>query len=297
MRDAAGQPAPSRGNHRDMKIALFGINNGPCAFPATATAVARAAESAGFESLWTGEHVILPDPQVPPSPVAPGFPMLDPAISIAFLAAHTKTIRLGTGIIILPQRNPVVLAKQLASADVLSGGRLIFGIGIGYLKPEFEAIGAPFDHKGPRAEEYLAAMIALWSMDKPRFEGKWVRFSGVDARPRPVQKPHPEIVFGGHTAEAYSRAVRLARGWYGFALDVDGAAKCIEGVRSACAKANRKFEDIEISVTPRGAVDRDSAKRFADLGVSRLILLQRANDESGILKQISDTERELIGKV
>jgi probable F420-dependent oxidoreductase len=280
-----------------MKIALFGINNGPCAFPATAAAVARAAESAGFESLWTGEHVILPDPQVPPSPVAPGYPMLDPAISIAFLAAHTQKIRLGTGIIILPQRNPVVLAKQLASADVLSGGRLIFGIGIGYLKPEFEAIGAPFDQKGPRAEEYLAAMIALWSMDKPHFEGKWVRFSGVDARPRPVQKPHPEIVFGGHTAEAYSRAARLARGWYGFALDVAGAAKCIEGVRAACGRIGRRFEDIEISVTPRGAVDRDTAKQFAELGVSRLILLQRANDESGILKQVSEVERELVGKV
>ena len=127
---------------------MFGINNGSCAFPKCAAAVARAAEQAGFESLWTGEHVILPDPQAPPSPVAPDHPMLDSAISLSFVAAHTTKIRLGTGIIILPQRNPVVLAKELASLDVLSNGRLIFGIGIGYLKPEFEAIGAPFDHKG-----------------------------------------------------------------------------------------------------------------------------------------------------
>jgi probable F420-dependent oxidoreductase len=293
----AGHLRVQHGNHRGMKFGLFGINNGACAFPKTAAAVSRAAESAGFESLWTGEHVILPDPQAPPSPVAPDYPMLDPAVALAFVAAHTQKIRLGTGIIILPQRNPVVLAKQLASTDVLSGGRLIFGIGIGYLKPEFEAIGAPFDHKGSRAEEYLAAMIALWSMDKPRFEGRWVRFSGVDARPRPMQQPHPEIVFGGHTADAYGRAARLARGWYGFALDVDGAARCMEGVRAACAKIGRKFEDIEISVTPRGAVDRDTAKRFADLGVSRLILLQRANDEAGILRQVSEVERDLIGKV
>ena len=157
-----------------MKIGLFGINNGPCAFPKCAAAVAHAAEDAGFESVWTGEHVILPDPQAPPSPVAADYPMLDPAVSLAFVAAHTTKIRLGTGIIILPQRNPVVLAKELASTDVLSNGRLIFGIGVGYLKPEFDAIGAPFDHKGARSEEWLAAMIALWSMPKPEFSGKWI---------------------------------------------------------------------------------------------------------------------------
>ncbi|HEY6418937.1 MAG TPA: LLM class F420-dependent oxidoreductase [Candidatus Binataceae bacterium] len=280
-----------------MKFALFGINNGLCAFPKTAATVARAAEQAGFESLWTGEHVILPDPQAPPSPVAPDFPMLDPTVALAFIAAHTTRIRLGTGIIILPQRNPVVLAKELASADVLSNGRLIFGIGIGYLKPEFEAIGAPFDHKGERSEEFLRAMIALWSMEKPEFSGRWVNFKGVNAMPRPVQKPHPEIVFGGHSPEAFSRAARLAKGWYGFALDLDGTAKCIEGLRAACAKHQRRFEDLEISVSPRVKIDRDTAKRFADLGVHRLILLTRSPDEAGILAMVRETERDLIGKV
>jgi probable F420-dependent oxidoreductase len=280
-----------------MKIALFSINNGPCASPKTAAGVAKAAEQAGFESLWTGEHVILPDPQVPPSPVAPDHPMLDPGISLSFVAANTTKIRLGTGIIILPQRNPVVLAKELASLDVLSNGRLIFGIGIGYLKPEFDAIGAPFDHKGPRTEEYLKAMIALWSMPKPEFNGQWVKFKGVNAMPRPVQKPHPEIVFGGHTKEAYSRAARLAKGWYGFALDLDGTQKCINGVREACKAEGRKFEDIEISITPRAKIDRDMAKRFADLGVHRLILLPRGNDEASILQMVSETSSDLIGKV
>jgi probable F420-dependent oxidoreductase len=225
-----------------MKFGLFGINNGACALPKCAAAVARAAEDAGFESVWTGEHVILPDPQAPPSPVAADYPMLDPAVALAFIAAHTTKIRLGTGIIILPQRNPVVLAKELASTDVLSNGRLIFGIGVGYLKPEFEAIGAPFDHKGARAEEWLAAMIALWSMPKPEFSGKWIKFKGVNAMPRPVQKPHPEIVFGGHSTEAYSRAARLAKGWYGFALDLEATAKCVEGLREACKAARRRFE-------------------------------------------------------
>jgi probable F420-dependent oxidoreductase len=282
-----------------MKFGLFGINNGPCAFPKCAAAVARAAEEAGFESVWTGEHVILPDPQAPPSPVPANYPMLDPAIALAFVAAHTTKIRLGTGIIILPQRNPVVLAKELASTDVLSNGRLIFGIGVGYLKPEFDAIGAPFDHKGARSEEWLAAMIALWSMPKPEFSGRWVKFKGVNAMPRPVQQPHPEIVFGGHTMEAYSRAARLAKGWYGFAQDLDGTAKCVEGLRAACKTAGRRFEEVEVSITPnaRVKVDRDTAKRYADLGVSRLILLQRGTDEAAQLEGVREVERELIGKV
>jgi len=280
-----------------MKFGLFSINNGPCASPKTAAAVAKAAEQAGFASVWTGEHVIVPDPQVPPSPVAPEYPMLDPGISLSFIAANTTTIRLGTGIIILPQRNPVVLAKELASLDVLSNGRLICGIGIGYLKPEFDAIGAPFDHKGPRTEEYLKAMLALWTMAKPEFNGQWVKFKGVNTMPRPVQKPHPEIVFGGHTKEAYSRAARLAKGWYGFAQDLDSTQKCLSGLREACKAEGKKYEDIEISITPRIKVDRDTAKRFADLGVHRLILLPRAEQEAAILAMVSETARDLIGKV
>jgi probable F420-dependent oxidoreductase len=280
-----------------MKIALFGINYGPCADPQVAGQVARAAEAAGFESLWTGEHIVLPDPQVPPSPASPETPFIDSLIALTFVGAHTKTIRLGTGIIILPQRNPVVLAKELASTDVLCGGRLIFGIGIGYLKPEFEAIGAPFDHKGPRSEEFLRAMIALWTMEKPEFHGRFVSFGGVNAMPRPVQKPHPEIVFGGHTRDAFSRAARLAKGWYGFALDLETTVRHIEELKAACKEAARRFEELEISVTPRSRIDRDEARRFADAGVHRLILLHRQNDGAGVLRFVAEGERDLIGKV
>jgi probable F420-dependent oxidoreductase len=280
-----------------MKLALFGINYGPCADPQVAGQVARAAEVAGFESLWTGEHIVLPDPQVPPSPAPPETPFIDSLIALTFVGAHTKTIRLGTGIIILPQRNPVVLAKEIASTDVLCGGRLIFGIGIGYLKPEFEAIGAPFDHKGPRSEEFLRAMIALWTMEKPEFHGRFVSFGGVNAMPRPVQKPHPEIVFGGHTRDAFSRAARLAKGWYGFALDLETTMRHIEELKAACKEAGRRFEELEISVTPRSRIDRDEARRFADAGVHRLILLHRQNDGGGVLRFVAECERDLIGKV
>ena len=142
-----------------MKLGLYGINLGVCVDPEAAAAVARAAEGAGFDSVWTAEHVVLPDPQTPDSPIPAQTPLLDPAVALAHLAAHTRTIWLATGIIILPQRNPVVLAKELASLDVLSGGRLIFGAGAGYLASEFAAIGAAFDDRGERMDEYIEAIL------------------------------------------------------------------------------------------------------------------------------------------
>src|SRR5438132_9740598 len=286
-----------------MKIGLFATNIGPCAAPDALARVAQAAEGAGFESLWTGEHVVLPDPQAPPSPLPPEFPMLDPTVALTILAAHTTKVRLGTGIIILPQRNPLVLAKELASLDVLSAGRLTFGIGIGYLKAEFDALGVPFAEKGARTEEYLGAMLAIWTMEQPRFQGRFVAYGGVQARPQPAQKPHPPIVFGGRTDTAYSRAARLASGWYGFALDVDGAKQCIDGVRAACERQGRRFDELEISVTPkpereRLLLDRADAERFAALGVDRLIVYSpRARNEASLLALIDEAEKNLIGKV
>lgn len=262
-----------------MRFGFFGINFGACAQPATAIAVAKAAEGAGFDSLWTGEHVVLPDPQVPPSPVPPLVPMLDPAVALAALSQHTSRVKLGTGIIILPQRNPLVLAKELASLDVVSGGRLIFGVGVGYLEAEFRALGVPFEDKGARTMDSLRAMQAIWTQAKPAYAGRFTSFSGIDAHPRPVQKPHPPIVFGGHTAPAFRRAVEIAAGWYGFALDVEAAARCSEGLRVAASRHERDPGQaaLEISVTPpAGLPDIDTVKRYEDLGVDRLILMPAA---------------------
>jgi probable F420-dependent oxidoreductase len=256
-----------------MRFGLFGINIGPCASGLTSTRVAQAAEAAGFESVWTGEHVVLPDPQVPPSPMPPQSPLLDPAVTLAVVATATTRLRLGTGIIILPQRNPLLLAKELASVDVVSGGRLIFGLGVGYLKPEFDALGIPFEHKGARAMEYLAAIIEAWTAEHPAYEGRFVAFRGIDAQPRPVQRPHPPIVIGGRTPPAYRRAMAHANGWYGFALDLAETAECLAGLRSAQGETSRPaaLGGLEISVTPRGPVDRNVVERFAELGVHRLI--------------------------
>ena len=274
-----------------MKLGLFGINTGACAQPEVATRVARAAEAAGFESLWTGEHVVLPDPQAPPSPVPPGHPMLDPAVALAFLAAVTSRIRLGTGIIILPQRNPVVLAKELASVDVLSRGRLIFGLGAGYLKPEFDALGARFDDRGARTDEYIDAIRALWTQPSPRFEGRSVRFSGIDAQPRPVQKPHPPIVVGGLSPAAFRRAVTRGNGWYGFLRDLESAKQDLAGLVAAARAVERPAElgALEISITPPPRTDLDAAERYRDLGVARLTLLAPRREEE-ILRFIAETE-------
>ena len=268
-----------------MKFGLFGINFGPCADAQVAVRVAQAAEQRGLESVWTGEHVVLPDPQVPPSPVPPETPFLDPAVALAYVAAGTQTIRLGTGIIILPQRNPLVLAKELASVDVVSRGRLIFGLGIGYLKPEFDALGVPFSHKGARSIEYLEAMRAIWTQPQPRYRGRFVNFAGIQSLPRPLQQPHPPIVIGGGTPEAFKRAVQHGNGWYGFALNLETAGKCIEGLKAAQRECARPaaLGTLEISVTPAGKLDADVVKRFADLGVHRLIVSRMAATESDVL--------------
>jgi probable F420-dependent oxidoreductase len=279
-----------------MKLAYFGINFGPCADPDVAIRVAQAAEAAGLESLWTGEHVVLPDPQAPPSPSPPEVPFLDPAVALTWVAAVTTTIRLGTGIIILPQRNPLVLAKELASVDVVSKGRLIFGIGAGYLKPEFDALGAPFDHKSARTIDLLDAMLAVWTMPKPAYEGRFVRFAGIQAFPRPVQRPHPEIVMGGHAPEALRRTVRHAHGWYGFALDPAATAQCLDGLRAAERTHGRPSElgPLEISVTPAASLNAETVRRYADLGVHRLIFYRPTaglDDTVAVVEQIGALAR------
>jgi len=258
-----------------MKFGLFGINMGPLADPDAAADVARLAEAAGFDSLWAGEHVVLPDPQVPPAPLPPAYPMLDPNIAFAYLAAHTERVLLGTGIIILPQRNPLVLAKEMASLDVLARGRLVFGVGVGYLQPEFDALGIPFDDKGPRTLEYLAAMQAIWTQEQPAYHGRFVDFARVQAYPRPVQPGGPPVVFGGHSPAAFRRAVCHAHGWYGFGLKLEQTRACLEGLLAARAKYARPaaLGHLEISVTPFANIDLARARAYAEAGVERLILL------------------------
>jgi probable F420-dependent oxidoreductase len=257
-----------------VKLGLFSINMGARCQPDVLADTAVAAEAAGFDSVWAGEHVILPDPQVPPSPMSPQDPALDPLLALTWAASATTSIRLATGIIILPQRNPVVLAKQIASVDMLSRGRFIFGVGVGYLEPEFRAIGANFEDRGAVTDDFLDAMTHLWYDEHPEHHGPFSEFAGVDAHPRPVQ-PRIPIVIGGHTPAAYRRAVGRGHGWYGFALTPERTAESLAGLREAAARVERPADlgPLEITVTPRGPLTPASAAAFAELGVDRVVVM------------------------
>jgi len=275
-----------------VKLGLYGINLGACVDPAVAAAVAKAAEGAGFDSLWTAEHVVLPDPQTPESPIPASTPLLDPAVALAHVAAHTKTIRLASGIIILPQRNPAVLAKEMASLDVISGGRAILGVGAGYIPAEFAALGADFASRGERTEEYIEAIRALWTQEKPHFEGATITFRDIDAHPRPVQKPHLPIVIGGMSPPALRRAARCGDGWYGFALDLEQTGSCIEQLRAAERPAD--LGRLEISVTPSVPMNAETLASYEALGVDRLVLMGFGSSAEELVAFVKQSAEALL---
>jgi probable F420-dependent oxidoreductase len=276
-----------------VKLGVFGLNAGPTHRPADTMRTARAAEAMGYDSIWAGEHIVVPSPRVAPSPMEPTDPMIDPLVHLAFVAAATERVLLGTGIIILPQRNPLVLAKQAASLDVLCNGRLLLGIGAGYLEPEMRAIGVPMNDRGARTDDYIAAMRALWSEPGPvAYHGPFTDFAGVDAYPRPVHPGGPPLVVGGHTPAAFRRAVTLGHGWYGFALTPETAASCIEGLRDAAGRAERPADlgTLEISVTPRGRLDAADIEAFAAAGVDRLVVnILGASTVDAVEERLRDT--------
>jgi probable F420-dependent oxidoreductase len=260
-----------------MKIGLFAINYGTCGDPLVAVQVAQAAEAAGFESVWTGEHIVLPDPMLPSFRLAPETPMLDTIVTLTWIAAHTRRLRIASGIIVLPPRNPVLLAKELASVDVVSGGRLIIGVGAGWLEPEFEALGVSMQQRGQRMDDALRAMRALWTMERPQHHGPFASFSNVAAYPRPIQRPWPPIMIAGESPAALRRAVTMGNGWYGFGLIVEKTKQHIEALKQARKQYERPAElgELEITVTPVGVFDRRSVDAYADAGVHRLVVLPR----------------------
>jgi probable F420-dependent oxidoreductase len=292
-----------------VKIGLFAINYGTCADPEVAVRVARHAEDAGFESVWTGEHIVLPDPAPPGFAIPPTTPLLDTITALTLVAARTSTIKVASGIIVLPLRNPVVLAKELASVDVVSQGRLIAGVGAGYVAGEFAAAGVPMRGRGQRMDDYIRALRALWSMDRPDYQGQFVSFSGIDCRPRPWQRPGPPVVIGGSGPAALRRAVTLGNGWYGFALDLPQTQRCVTDLRETAGEHERPRElgRLELSVTPVGPLDLAAAERYAELGIDRLVLLPQPDADRAqrhapvpadrILRNIDTVADQIIAKL
>jgi probable F420-dependent oxidoreductase len=277
-------------------IGLFSLNADPTVrSPDVMARVATLAEDLGYDSLWVGEHPVLPDPPSPDSPFDPRLALADPVVVLSFLAAITRRVRLATGLVLLPLRNPVILAKQLASLDVLSGGRLTFGFGMGYIEPETTAVGVPYAGRTARAMEHLEAMRSLWHDDKPAYHGRYVDFDHVDAHPRPVQADL-HVVTGGHTAGALRRAVTHAHGWYGFLLRPEDAATYVRGLRDAASKDARPehLGQLEITVTPRGRLTRERMEQFRDAGVHRLVLYPPADLDVAGLEDYVREHAELI---
>jgi len=243
--------------------------------------VCRTAEAAGFESLWGGEHVILPSTigsSYPYSadgkiPAEPETPIPDPLIWLAFAAAAAPTMRLGTCILIVPQRNPLVLAKELATLDQLSGGRVELGLGVGWLREEFDALGVPWERRGARNDEYIEAMQALWAGPHAEFHGDFVDFDPVTCSPRPIQE-HIPILVGGDSEAAITRAVRLADGYFPGEGDADRLRSLVERVRHGAEAAGRDPASIGINAMfgahlgdPLAGIDE-----LADIGVDRVMV-------------------------
>ena len=262
-----------------MKLGLFAINFGSCGDPDAAVGVARYAEAAGFESVWTGEHVVLPRPRPPGGAFSPSLPFLDTVVALTWIAAHTATLRVASGIIVLPLRRPVLLAKELASVDVVSGGRLIVGVAAGYVPAEFDAVGVSMEDRQQRTDDYIRALRALWTMEHPSHHGPFVSFDHVDAHPRPVSRAGPPLIVGGESRRALVRAVTMADGWYGFDVELP---KTIERLRRISAEHERPSDlgRLELTVTPTGPLDRQKLDRYHEFGVDRLVLLPQPDVDS-----------------
>jgi probable F420-dependent oxidoreductase len=254
-----------------MRFGLFGINFGACADPAVQRRVALAAEEVGFESVWTGEHVAMPL-RDNPVPAPPETPFLDSLVSLTRVAAVTERLRLGTGILVLPHHNPVLLAKALASLDVVSGGRLIAGFAGGYVEAEFRALGVEFRRRGAITDDSLAAIRTLWTEPEPRYAGRFARFADIRFEPKPVQRPHPPIVIGGQVPAALLRAAREGDGWYGFALTVEQCAPIVAELRRLRAVTPRARVPLEISLTTFEALTDELIARAETAGIDRLIV-------------------------
>lgn len=254
-----------------MKFGLFMVNGFACADPVVAAEAAQAAEAGGWESAWTGEHYVLPDPPVAGAPriTSPRTPFLDPFVSLAYIAAHTSTLLLGTGVTVVPLHNPLVLAKKVATLVRASRGRFLFGVGVGYLEPEFRALGVPLAGRGARTVEYLDAMRALWS-GQTGYSGRFVDFDGVRAEPT-IQAP--PIHFGGEAPQTYARVAEQGQGWYGFWLDLAATEKCVQQLE--------KRADIEISVTPDRPLTAELVAAYERLGVDRLIIVPPRDARDG----------------
>jgi probable F420-dependent oxidoreductase len=295
-----------------MQFALTGVGSGSTVRPEPLVRVAQKAEELGYESLWIPEHLAVPLTMSTPYPYAadgqfPGGPhagLHDPFVALAFVAAHTTTIKLGTGVFVLPLRNPLAVAKAVASLDVLSKGRFLFGIGIGWLKEEFEAVGMPFTDRAARTREWVTMLRTLWAEDTPHFSGRFHSFPPLGFNPKPVQQPHPPLLFGGESRPALKRAAELGDGWIGVRHTPESVVEPLHSLRQLVEEVGRDFSrfDITVGVENRQVPDLDTVRRFADAGVRRLVVfapgfVPRSRYDSELFPHLERFANEVMTRV
>jgi probable F420-dependent oxidoreductase len=265
-----------------MDVGLFVPIGALNATPEFLRVLGPAAEERGFESIWLPEHVVLFDDYASKYPYSPDgkFPgggdtgILDPLIALTYLAAGTDRLRLGTAICLIPQRNPIYTAKQVADLDVLSGGRADLGVGIGWLKEEFDALNVPFAKRGQRTDEYLQVITSLWTEETSSFKGELYDLPPCRMYPKPVQTPHPPIHIGGESDAALRRVARHGQGWFTFNRLPPDLPEAFARLDDALAAEGRSRSDCIVSVCPYfNPIDADAVAAYAEAGVDRLVAM------------------------
>jgi probable F420-dependent oxidoreductase len=286
-----------------MKFGIIFANAGPLGTPELTSGLAGIAEELDFESMWSVEHTVIPGgyeseyPYDESGKMAGGdsVSIADPLIWMTWVAAITTRLRVASGILILPQRNPLILAKELATLDVLSSGRVELGVGIGWLREEFEALGVPFEERGGRTDEYIAAMRALWADGPTTFDGRFTSFRECHSNPKPVQPGGVPIVIGGHSEAAARRAGRLGDGFFPGRFRPEELEPLLATMRASAVEAGR--DPTAIEVTAGGAFDLDGVKRFADAGVDRLVIPPLGFDLETLKRALGEFADSVIAKV
>jgi probable F420-dependent oxidoreductase len=264
-----------------VNVGLISIGIGAGTDAGSIKIIATNAERLGFATLWAPEHVVLIEGYKSRYPYAASgevmgrldSPLLDSWVGLGYAAAFTKRVRLATGVCLVPEHNPLALAKAIATVDHLSGGRVVVGIGIGWLEEEFQAMSIPWERRSDRTRDYVAAMRCLWGDDVSAFDGEYARFKNVRSFPKPVAGGKLPVIVGGNTMPALRRVAEYGDGWFGLNLSPDQTAERLGKLRGLLAAHNRRLEDLEIIIGP--ATNRpmaDDFKKYHDLGVKELVL-------------------------
>lgn len=288
-----------------MKFGIVPINLREFTDPDVVLPFVQRAEALGYESVWTAEHVVIPTsyasvyPYNPDGklPFKPNAPIIDPLVALTFIAAATTRLRLGTGVNVLPQASPLYLAKWASSIDHLSRGRLMLGLGVGWLREEFEAIGVPFARRGRRADEYLEALKAVWTGEDVEYRGEFVDWHGFSMRPTPAQQGGVPLVIGGVTPPAIRRTVKYGDGWYVIGKDPDEYRAHVRALHEECARQGRDPAEIELTAYWNyHAEGPGSLAVYRDLGIHRLLVNMhalRAGDVTTAMERFAD---EIVAK-